>query len=95
MLSCATDHRLAHVAAVRYLTNKGYDLTNIDLFTEIKTVDDRGEIPGRKCGYYDPETFEIIILKNAPDYCLCHEVSHMILHRLGIDIGFHHSIIND
>ena len=94
LTACATDYRAAQARAVLKLSRQGYDLRWVDHQTTIISVDDRKWIPGRRYGWYDPETKDIIVLKNVNTHVLCHEYQHFLLHELRIDIGEHHKIIN-
>lgn len=93
MLSgCATDINRSQSIAVHSL--KSFDISEVDLSPVIITVDSRDYIPGRRAGWYNPQTKEIYLLKNCPDYVAIHEFKHQILDSVGIPCCLHHGIIN-
>ena len=94
LMSCATDTNRAHLRATRYLQSKGYATKHLQQDTLIITVDSRDYIMGGSAGIYNPETKEIILLKNCPEYVAFHEWLHFFLDQIGVPCRFHHSIIN-
>ena len=95
LTSCATDQRRAQVKAIASLAKANYAVEELTHNPVIITVDSRDYIPGRKPGFYDADTKEIILLKNCPDYVAVHEFEHFYLDQLGIPADLHHSLIND
>lgn len=84
-----------HSQAVISMVNRGYDLTDVNLFTEVIRVTDNANLPGNKIGWYDPET-RFIFLKEKAGYDVeWHEWMHYLLREKQVDIGQHHKIINN
>lgn len=79
--------------AVVSMTKRGYDMTEIDLFTTVITVDNIKGMPIRSGGYCDPETHYIYFVKTADYDKQWHEWMHLYLLRSGVDISKHHKIM--